>query len=543
MPTKVARYKDYHLVDEGHDPKVPVHNDEAFQHGIHFKSKYIGSLDVQKPSTRSEIIVAMRNIRYEFKAKQVKKRKVLISISFDGVKIQLRFKRKRKGQWVWDEEHTLLMHDPIYRIFYVSHDSHDLKIWSYISREGSSNRFRCNVFKCNGKKLAMLIVRTIGQAFEVSHQYNLKPAKTSEAVDTESQANNQTGTQTNVEETDIDDVTEDFTAVIKASSSKKVTNLDTALGNAVHPSIAKAESFPANDVMVNGNQQELQLMRNQVTHAQQQAEMAVAQVNLLKQQLAIESAARSETQERCHLLLLQNQDLIKQISKLVHQLQHMKRPSISSTSMQNYGYESSNIPIIVGPHTPAFSAGELSYSADKSHIFGDGWLEKKETFGKRTPSVLQNDHTTEVKNEFCPDTETNRNSTDLSSCLSGDAWCTTAQSASLPSTSGNSVFTGYSNSLFHAGTFTTSNSAVTSHSITSHHNPAQTSIFVDCLAPTVSALNTFEENAIQASATSFSAYNSTSVNSAPLEGSSWFDVDKERAAHNVIDTNHHQCYS
>lgn len=38
-----------------------------------------------------------------------------------------------------------------YRIFYVSHDSQDLKIFSYIARDGQSNVFRCNVFKSKKK--------------------------------------------------------------------------------------------------------------------------------------------------------------------------------------------------------------------------------------------------------------------------------------------------------------------------------------------------------------------------------------------------------
>lgn len=37
------------------------------------------------------------------------------------------------------------------RIFYVSHDSQDLKIFSYIARDASSNFFRCNVFKTTKK--------------------------------------------------------------------------------------------------------------------------------------------------------------------------------------------------------------------------------------------------------------------------------------------------------------------------------------------------------------------------------------------------------
>lgn len=33
----------------------------------------------------------------------------------------------------------------------MSHDSQDLKIFSYIARDGSSNVFRCNVFKSKKK--------------------------------------------------------------------------------------------------------------------------------------------------------------------------------------------------------------------------------------------------------------------------------------------------------------------------------------------------------------------------------------------------------
>ena len=34
-----------------------------------------------------------------------------------------------------------------FRVFYVSHDSKDLKIFSYIARDGPDNTFKCYVFK------------------------------------------------------------------------------------------------------------------------------------------------------------------------------------------------------------------------------------------------------------------------------------------------------------------------------------------------------------------------------------------------------------
>ncbi|CAJ0583002.1 unnamed protein product, partial [Mesorhabditis spiculigera] len=140
----------YDIINEDlFDCRVPVHNEVAYQHGIHFEAKYVGSMEIPRPGTRIEIVAAMRRVRYEFKARGIKKRPVDITVSVDGVKVVLQ--RKKKNKETWDESKLLIMFHPIYRIFFVSHDSQDLQIFSYIARDGASNTFKCNVFKCSKK--------------------------------------------------------------------------------------------------------------------------------------------------------------------------------------------------------------------------------------------------------------------------------------------------------------------------------------------------------------------------------------------------------
>uniref|UniRef100_A0A9L0KMA9 Carboxyl-terminal PDZ ligand of neuronal nitric oxide synthase protein n=1 Tax=Equus asinus TaxID=9793 RepID=A0A9L0KMA9_EQUAS len=404
MPSKTK----YNLVDDGHDLRIPLHNEDAFQHGICFEAKYVGSLDVPRPNSRVEIVAAMRRIRYEFKAKNIKKKKVSIMVSVDGVKVILK-KKKKKKEWTWDESKMLVMQDPIYRIFYVSHDSQDLKIFSYIARDGASNIFRCNVFKSKKKSQAMRIVRTVGQAFEVCHKLSLQHTQQNAdgQEDGESEQNSSssgdpgrqlTGAErastATAEETDIDAVEVPLTGNDVLEFSRGVTDLD-AVGkeggshtdskvppHAQEPMLTASPRMllPSSSSKPPGlgtgtplsTHHQMQLLQQLLQQQQQQTQVAVAQpgpaptsdggagvqVHLLKDQLAAEAAARLEAQARVHQLLLQNKDMLQHISLLVKQVQELElklsgqNAMGSQDSLLEITFRSGALPVLCDPTTP-----------------------------------------------------------------------------------------------------------------------------------------------------------------------------------------------
>ncbi|XP_029468343.1 carboxyl-terminal PDZ ligand of neuronal nitric oxide synthase protein-like isoform X2 [Rhinatrema bivittatum] len=342
----------YNLVEDSGDSRLPLHNEEAFQHGICFQAKYIGSLDVPRPNSRVEIVAAMRRIRYEFKAKNVKKKKVSIIVSVDGVKVILRKKQKRK-EWSWDESKMLVMHDPVYRIFYVSHDSQDLKIFSYIARDGASNTFRCNVFKSKKKSQAMRIVRTVGQAFEVCHKMSLQHAQQNADGQADGASDKSVEEQqledrqlTGAEKDDTEEVNIDFSGVCRSEkgivdlpSSRSEPGIHTSMQllkdgqdiengtlyrTASQQLLSPSSSCSSALSTPLASQHRLQLLQHQLLQQQQQTQVAVAQVQLLKDQLTAETAARIEAQARVRQLLLTNRDLLQHISLLVKQLKELE---------------------------------------------------------------------------------------------------------------------------------------------------------------------------------------------------------------------------
>ncbi|XP_059946823.1 uncharacterized protein C1orf226 homolog isoform X2 [Mesoplodon densirostris] len=390
MPSKTK----YNLVDDGHDLRIPLHNEDAFQHGICFEAKYVGSLDVPRPNSRVEIVAAMRRIRYEFKAKNIKKKKVSIMVSVDGVKVILK-KKKKKKEWTWDESKMLVMQDPIYRIFYVSHDSQDLKIFSYIARDGASNIFRCNVFKSKKKSQAMRIVRTVGQAFEVCHKLSLQHTQQNAdgQEDGESERNSNssgdpgrqlTGTErastATAEETDIDAVEAPLPGNDALEFSRGVTDLDAVGKEGGSHTDSKVSPRPQEPMLTASprmllpsssskpsglgagtplsTQHQMQLLQQLLQQQQQQTQVAVAQVHLLKDQLAAEAAARLEAQARVHQLLLQNKDMLQHISLLVKQVQELElklsgqNAMGSQDSLLEITFRSGALPVLCDPTTP-----------------------------------------------------------------------------------------------------------------------------------------------------------------------------------------------
>ncbi|KAL4219510.1 Carboxyl-terminal PDZ ligand of neuronal nitric oxide synthase protein [Mactra antiquata] len=395
MPSK----KEYDLVpDDGYDNRIPLHNDDAFQHGIHFQAKYIGTLDVPRPSSRLEIVTAMRRIRYEFKAKAIKKRKVDLAVSVEGVKVSICKKKKKLPQW-YDDSKLLIVHHPIYRIFYVSHDSQDLKIWSYIARDGPTNVFKCNVFKSYKKEQAMCIVRTIGQAFEVCHKLSM--VQNISCTEDSAVKNNKTCMDPDLpsskyagsdceEQSSLHKSTKDDSLSSKGQRSssdltlKQSQQIVAKLPSMEHigATISSPLTSPAllDDDVIDpdqpiSSQQQVQLLRQQVEHHHQQTQVAVAQVQLLKEQLASETAARIESQARTHQLLMQNRDLIDQMKNILCCLQKLE---MRANSVQDSDH-STAIPDATTPQCgPVFLPRTLlSLTDDKSIVREDFCLMEK----------------------------------------------------------------------------------------------------------------------------------------------------------------------
>jgi len=213
------------------------HTQLDFQEGIYYKAKLVGFKEISRPNDRMEIVAAMRDIRLNYKKLSVKKHNVIICVSTQGIKVTLASNKSNRSKSMkcskpeysndtrsliqetnsdgnglnnlhlksrggsvrldidtrkqaklnqlkkystsspLENTQYIVMQDHINRVFYVSHDSQDLQIWSYIAQDINTQLFKCCVFKSFQKKDAVRIVHTIGQAFDICHKISRETAE------------------------------------------------------------------------------------------------------------------------------------------------------------------------------------------------------------------------------------------------------------------------------------------------------------------------------------------------------------------------------
>ncbi|CAH1736244.1 unnamed protein product [Aphis gossypii] len=85
---------------------------------------------------------------------------------------------------------------------------------------------------------------------------------------------------------------------------------------------SKGDGVPLSSLSV---QHEMQLLRQQLDQQTHQTQAAVAQVHMLRDQLAAETTARMEAQARTHQLLVHNKELLDHIASLVSLLHDQER--------------------------------------------------------------------------------------------------------------------------------------------------------------------------------------------------------------------------
>ncbi|XP_064334007.1 carboxyl-terminal PDZ ligand of neuronal nitric oxide synthase protein isoform X6 [Camelus dromedarius] len=241
----------------------------------------------------------------------------------------------------------------------------------------------------------MRIVRTVGQAFEVCHKLSLQHTQQNAdgQEDGESERNSNssgdpgrqlTGAEraatAAAEETDIDAVEAPLPGNDVLEFSRGVTDLD-AVGKeggshtdskvAPHPQEPMLTASPRMLLPSSSSKppglgtgtplsthHQMQLLQQLLQQQQQQTQVAVAQVHLLKDQLAAEAAARLEAQARVHQLLLQNKDMLQHISLLVKQVQELElklsgqNAMGSQDSLLEITFRSGALPVLCDPTTP-----------------------------------------------------------------------------------------------------------------------------------------------------------------------------------------------
>ncbi|XP_016934656.2 capon-like protein isoform X4 [Drosophila suzukii] len=399
----------YDLVQDDQDLRVPLHAEQAFFHGITFQAKFVGWEEVPRPNTRAEIVQAMRRIRYECKVQNLKKRKVTIHISVNGVRVVLKKRRRKKKNWTNDPEEIELLNHPIYRIFYVSHDSSDLKIFSYIARDASTDTFKCSVFKSHKKSQAMRIVRTVGQAFEVCHKFNLhknslepnderSDISSSELLDVEQISEQQLSEDGERGGGDNETPKKEHLAItpdlnLNHTQPQRPNHLELMPS---HSSLRKSNSLLCDvDDKSPGSpsspRSEITQLKDQLEAQALQTRQALGQLMLVREQLISETNARIEAQARTQQLLQQNRELLEHLASLGAYNEQQSAgltsanigmaPQLSSTAkvarwFQQLPWHTASLS---RPESGFVSGDSRSEKYQEDHFYGGGVIQTKET--------------------------------------------------------------------------------------------------------------------------------------------------------------------
>lgn len=378
----------YEVVEDNYDIRVPLHNDDIFKHGITFPVKFIGSLEVPRPSSRLEIITSMRKIRYEFKMKRIKKSKVYVYISQEGVKTTRRFATKKRRSFIRKSQHQQLQEatgpvitqHTIFKVFYVSHDSQDLKIFSYIARDGPDNTFKCYVFKAKKRSQALRVVRTMGQAFEVVHKLQKqkegkdKPEDKA-VVETSSDQPVEAGeeTVTAVKEVKEEDTksSDDGISVERGDDEAKFrgfgsdegvggsdTLVDTITDTPMSPSTTTADKLVPESPMpsafsINGPIATSSPEPGPALVQQNQAMQGM--INQLRKQMEMEMKAKADANSRNAALLKQNNELMEQMRQMKSDIEALKSSSLAKVIINTHTPTSGSTTPVLGssPHLGA----------------------------------------------------------------------------------------------------------------------------------------------------------------------------------------------